>query len=608
MPTIDRIDGQYIVKCTYDERLMFKNGRWGFDEKKKKWVTTDDEIARSFRQYAIGAAKERLDNIDMVRAAAVAASWAEDTDADFPAPTGLSYMPFQKAGIEFCIARKNTLISDAPGLGKTVQAVGVSNVTNPVRVLIVPPASLKINWEREWRRWDVHGKTVGIATSITKREKLVDELGEPFRNPNTNAIMYRTWTENVWPDTEVVIVNYDQLETYDDEIKKVHWDLTIFDEAHLLKTATTIRSMCVFGGKKPAKKEGKKVVAKAVIFEPIRSKRTLFLTGTPILSKPVELWNIVRACDPSGLGKSWSHFVHRYCDAFDDSFGLDTSGASNLDELNRFLRERFMVRRDKKAVLKDLPPKTRELIVLPTDRLEKVLKKEKSRVETALDAFEALLGITEEERGFRYIQNIEALYGRLGEVMAKQDREVPDWDAAVKLLSGPDQIMFTELAEAREEVALAKVGLVIEQVLRLTDAGEPVILFAYHKSVIAELKTRLEKAGLRVGVITGAINPNKRQTVVDAYQAGELDVILGNTIAMGVGYTLTRGSFVVFAELDWTPALMEQAEDRAWRHGQLNAVVILYLVVDGSVEAQIAIRLLEKMGIIYQALDEREAV
>jgi SWI/SNF-related matrix-associated actin-dependent regulator 1 of chromatin subfamily A len=128
-------------------------------------------------------------------------------------------------------------------------------------------------------------------------------------------------------------------------------------------------------------------------------------------------------------------------------------------------------------------------------------------------------------------------------------------------------------------------------------------VFGYHKSVLKSTKERLEKAGVRVGIVTGDVSPNKRQAIIDSFQNGELDVIIGNIIAMGVGYTLTRACFVVFVELDWVPSMIEQAEDRAWRHGQLNAVIIQHLVVDGSIEARMAIAILEKMGVIGVALD-----
>jgi SNF2 family DNA or RNA helicase len=608
MASFDRIDGQYVARCTYDERLEFKRAGWAVDPRLKRWATDDDAKARLVVQYAIGAAKERLDNIEAVKQAALSASWAEDTATEYPAPDGLKYMPFQKAGIEYAIKRTRTLIADPPGLGKTIQAIGVHNTLETKRILIVCPASLKVNWAREWRRWDVHGRSVGIAMSVPVVEPLYEEDGTRARHPDTNAPLNRTWTQHSWPDTDVVIVNYDMLLTFDAAVKARKWDLVIYDEAHLLKTADTIRTMCVFGGTKPAVKKDGKTVEKRRELQPIVGTRHIFLTGTPILSKPVELWTLIKACDPKGLGKSYDRYTINYCGAYDNGFGMDVSGASNLDELNQYLRETFMVRRDKKSVLKDLPSKTREMILLPVDRLEKPVKKERSRMDKALSAFEAMMGLESTEGDFRYLHMIDALSDKLSAALAAQDKEEPDWNAAVRTLSEPEQMMFTELAAAREEVALAKVGLVVEHILKLTGAGEPVVAFAYHKSVIDEIRRRLEKEGLRVGVITGAVPPNKRQAIVDAFQDGELDVILGNILAMGVGFTLTRGRFVVIAELDWVPALIEQAEDRAWRHGQKNAVIVQHLVVDGSIEARMAISLLEKMGVIFDALDAvREA-
>lgn len=608
MAKFDRIDGMFVAThCTFAERLLFKNAGWTMDMHIKRWVTPSVEKARLLSKYAVGVAAEYLNAAEAIKEATVAASWAEDTDAEFPAPEGLRYMPFQKAGIEYALQRQRTLIADPPGLGKTVQAIGVHNARPCKRVLIIPPASLKVNWSREWRRWDVHGLSVGIAMSLPKREPIYEPDGERARNPDTGAPMYRTWTEHNWPDTDVVIVNYDQLETYDEQIKAVHWDLVICDEAHLLKTATTTRSICVFGGKRKVKSVNRrgKTVTKVVPIMPIMATCYLFLTGTPILSKPVELWTIVRACDPQGLGKSWDRYTDEFCGAYDEFVGDTqrrvTDGASNLDKLNRLLRERFMVRRNKAAVLKELPPKTRELVVLPQDKLERPIKKELSKFDQALVAFESMVGLTEDDKNpFRYIDSIMT---KLSEALAAQDCEEPDWDAAVKTLSTPEQIMFTEMSEAREEVALAKVPLVADHVQKLVECEEPVILFAYHKSVIDALVERLEKMGLRVGIITGKVPPNKRQAVVDKFQAGDLDVVIGNILAMGVGFTMTRARFVVFAELDWVPALIEQAEDRAWRNGQLNAVVVQHLVVDGSIEATMAIRLLEKMGVIFEALD-----
>jgi SNF2 family DNA or RNA helicase len=527
----------------------------------------------------------------------VAASWAEDTDAQFPAPEGLSYRPFQRAGIEYACSRERTLIADPPGLGKTVMAIGIHNVKKTKHVLIVCPASLKVNWSREWKRWDVHGLSVGIAMSVPRSNTETD--------PDTGDKYVRRWTDHCWPETDVVIVNYDMMLTFDAQIKEIEWDQVVFDECHLLKSKTAIRTKCTFGGLKKARKVDGVVVERSKRLTPIRAKIHTYLTGTPILSRPIDLWVLIRSCDPKGLGSNRDYFIMQYCEGYESDFGLDSSGASNLDELNRLLRERFMVRRDKEAVLSELPPKTRELIMLPKDRLEAPVKREQTAMEKALSAFEALVGVKEPDNPFRFIDLIDNLSQKLESALEKQDSEEPDWDAAVRTLSEPEQILFTQLSEAREEVALAKVGLVVDHVKKLVECEEPVILFAYHKAVIEALRERLTKSDISVGVITGSVPSNKRQPVVDAYQAGEIDVALGNILAMGVGFTMVRGRFVVFAELDWVPALIEQAEDRAWRMGQKNAVMVQHLVVDGSIEARMAMKLLEKMGVIYEALDAR---
>lgn len=563
MAVFNRVDGVFIAKCSFEERLLFQKENWLYDERIRKWKTSDIDKARRLRHLAIGAAKEFFDNADAIVSAGLAASTAEDTDFVVPSPTGLQYLPFQKAGVEYAVARKRTLIADAPGLGKTVQFIGIHNYLKTKKVIVVCPASLKINWFREFSKWDIHGLSIGIAESKVINKK----------------------TEHIWPHTDVVIVNYDMLKQFSTQIRKHEWDLVCADEAHLLKTPTTIRSKYFFG--QDDRKEP---------IEPIRYKRLVLLTGTPIMSQPSELWTFVRECDPTDLGSSWLKFVHKYCAAEDTPYGLDVSGASNLEELNQKLRLSFMVRRDKRSVLKELPEKTRELVVFPKDKLEAIVKKEKTIVDKALEAYEKLLGIQNENK-FVYI---DSLIEELGSV------ESEDWEDAINRLSPQNKLLFTELSLAREEVALAKAGLVTDHVKNLVACGEAVIVFAYHKSVIQELHKRLSAAGLRISVVTGETSLAKRQAAVDAFQNGELDGIIGNITAMGVGWTLTYGSTVVMAELDWVPAMMEQAEDRAWRHGQKNAVLAQYLIVDGSVEANMAYKIIAKMEVIRVAIDAKQ--
>ena len=136
------------------------------------------------------------------------ASRALDSDIEIPAPCGLSYLPFQRAGIAYAAQRNLTLVADEMGLGKTIQAIGYSNLIPEIRrVLIVCPASLKLNWKKEWQKWDVKDLYVEVA------EKSFD------------------------PASQVVIVNYDRLKKLRIAIRQTEWDLLIVDEAHFLKSS-----------------------------------------------------------------------------------------------------------------------------------------------------------------------------------------------------------------------------------------------------------------------------------------------------------------------------------------------------------------------------------
>ena len=225
------------------------------------------------------------------------------------------------------------------GFGKTIQGIGISNAIPEIKnVLIISPATLKFNWLREWRKWDCKGLSVEIANA-----------SEEF------------------PETQVIILNYDIVKQFREQIDFREWDYLICDESAALKNPKAQRTQQVFG--KPDRSPKKRIL-------PIRAKRKLLMTGTPILSRTSELWTTVKALDPTGLGANWKFYHERYCGAFFDRYGWDVSGASHLEELN-FKLKRFMVRRLKKDVLRELPAKRRGLTVfLPEGEALKAVKAE----------------------------------------------------------------------------------------------------------------------------------------------------------------------------------------------------------------------------------------
>jgi len=324
----------------------------------------------------------------------------------------------------------------------------------------------------------------------------------------------------------------------------------------------------------------------------------VFLSGTPMTARPIDLWPLLRVLDPKGLGSDYMRYVRRYCDAKNNGFGLDVNGASNLEELQQIMRKRFMVRRDKREVLKDLPPKRRQIVPLPKAGLEKLAEAEQDAFQRLLEAFSKTLGRppTPEEE-WRWETLAEAIADRFGHLSTL------DYQDAAQELGEDAAVEFANMSRAREELARAKVKMVTEYVRGLLDQGEKVVLFCVHKSVATTLYA--EFFGEAV-LVTGAVPASKRQALVDEFQTSPaFRLLIGNIQAAGTGFTMTAASHVVFAEFSWLPSDMEQAEDRLWRIGQENDVTVHHLVVEDSLDARMVRLLIERQQMLEKALDIR---
>jgi hypothetical protein len=174
---------------------------------------------------------------------------------------------------------------------------------------------------------------------------------------------------------------------------------------------------------------------------------------------------------------------------------------------------------------------------------------------------------------------------------------------AVKKFAEENMVAFTDMAEVRKETALVKVPYVIEHVADSAESA-PVVVFAHHHAVIDQLASGLRERDLRVVTLTGKDSMVNRNTSVDLFQSGQADVIILNIQAGGVGLTLTKSSHVVFAELDFVPGNMSQAEDRCHRISQEDKVLVQHIVLEGSLDAHIARMLVEKQAVLDGALDE----
>lgn len=299
-----------------------------------------------------------------------------------------------------------------------------------------------------------------------------------------------------------------------------------------------------------------------------KARRKVFLTGTPILNKPIELWTTIQELCPKEFGSYWQ-FGKEFCGAKQVRIGYDVekgepryawdfSGASNLSLLQSKLRSSCMLRRLKKDVLKELPELTRQIIVLND---EEISGKEKDLIEQAKE----------------------------------------DYQTQVEALKLNSLGMFEVLSRIRHETALKKVPKVIEFVENILENEGKVVLFGHHKDVLTKFKEKWPDSVL----ITGDTPVDKRQEAIEQFQNNpKVRLFIGSIQASGVGITLTASSTVVFAELDWVPANISQAESRLLRIGQKNAVNSYHLVFDGTIDAHLAKTIVRKQEIADKSLDE----
>jgi SNF2 family DNA or RNA helicase len=532
-------DDKIVAVTRYEERQVCKQAGFRWNPEKKYWWTSDPSKAAKLIEYADQEVRQEIEAALETLEKNVAASRATNADVVIPHPEGLSYMPFQKAGIAYAAERLGTLIADEMGLGKTIQALGLINLDDSIRsILVICPASLRLNWKREAEKWIVRPLSMGIVDS-----KLA------------------------LPNTDIVIINFDIVHKFREDLRDRSWDLLIVDEAHYLKNRKARRTAEVLGKKKRKEWE----------VQPIQTHKKLFMTGTPILNKPIELWPLINALDPD-TWTSYDRFTKRYCCDHNDGCNWNVSGTSSLSKLQERLRQTIMVRRLKSQVLSDLPAKLRQVIPLPADGARKVVDRE-------LQAWDG------------HQKRINEL--RIAVELSKASEYREDYESAVSDLRVGMSVAFKEMSALRHATAVAKTPYVLAH---LADVSNKIVVFPHHKDVIFEIKDRLGDTAV---ALTGETSMADRQLAVDRFQTDpDVRYFIGSITAAGVGITLTAASHVVFAELDWVPGNVTQAEDRCHRIGQENSVLVQHLVFDESLDARMAQVLVDKQRVIDRTLDD----
>ena len=532
-------DKMFFCECSFQEKDYPKKAGFKWNKEIKKWYTESEAAAYLLSNELNIKYEGYEDLIDKSLAK------TPSKNIDVPAPEELSYLPFQLAGIEYALERKNTLIADEMGLGKTIQAIGFINYltkeqNKKLSAIIVCPNSLKLNWLKELQKWLVHKRIVFILSANSFIPRYQKERGD------------------------IIIVNYDIIKKLEIFFMKWDFDIAIFDEAHYLKNEKAMRT---------------------IYCNKIKAYRKLLLTGTPIMNRPIELLSILQILE-SPIVQDRNYFIYRYCRGFSKNGAYDDKGAINLSELNAKLRDSCMIRRLKRDVLAELPEKRRQLITI-----EPSTKEEIDAVNNEMKKFYETKKIRDE-------MSLSLHQKKVSEQLSEEEykREIENIKSFVVA-------SIRHISELRQRTAILKIPYIVDAVDTLIENEEKVIVFAYHHIVIEALYDNLKK--YNPVVITGDTKIEDRDLYVKQFQDlnSNVKVIILNIKAGGVGITLHASSNVIFAELDWTPANISQAEDRAHRIGQKSSVNVYHYVIDGSIDCYLAKKILEKQEIIDKSLN-----
>lgn len=419
---------------------------------------------------------------------------------------------YQLEGRDFLKSRNFALLGDAPGVGKTGQAI--ISIDPKWRVLIVCPASVKTQWQEALMDW------CGLESWV---------ISSSTHSPPSSE------------KKKIVIVNYDLMirNPLCWQLCKLRFDLIIYDEAHKLKSMSAKRTKVALGQQ---------------YLRP-RAKRIWFLTGTPIKNRPVDLYPILRSCAPEVLGKhkSFLSFAYRYCGAYKSHFGLDTSGASNIDELRNSLKT-FMLRREKRDVLNELPAR----IVIKQD----------------LESTPAVKKIILDEEA----QTIEA---------------AGDED--------PSLFKLGEIARIRRLLAKYKVPVCADYIKDILETEDKLVVFYHHKEVLHELRNTFKDVPSTF--IDGSIDPSKRSGIVEKFRTDKtIKLFFGQMQACGEGIDGLQSvcSTCVFIEPSWSHTDIEQCIGRLERSGQQNNINVHILVIKDTIESRMMEVVREKLRVDEQ--------
>lgn len=503
-------DTGFICKCSFEKRHLPRDAGFHWSGAERHWYTRNPEVAARLNSHCDEHAKKQISKFTIE-----VTQWT----GGISVPEGEKLFDFQETAARFALSRNRSYLGLDPGLGKTPILAAVTATLQCSTIYICPPF-LTRNTEAEFKRWAPKLKVSRF------------DLRMQFNGPEVVII----------PDS---MITKKPIRDFIEEFVRWHrakgsvLQLAI-DEAHRYKNDMAQRTRAVLGSRHER--------GLADLFD-----RIVYASGTPMPNRPMELFPILAHSAPATIDyMNKFEYGRKFCAGHKNQFGWDFSGASNLPLLKERVLGPFMLRYRKAEVLKELPPKTEDMVLIGDD---------------------------------------------LSPALADIDRDILKSFSPEDLMQGrfSNDEGEIHISTYRKELGVYKAKSAAEYIRYLLEEGdESLLVFGIHTDVIATLEKELED--FNPLVITGQTPLGERHEIVSKFQNEDSGhrLFIGNIQAAGVGLTLTKATRVVFAEFSWVPSDNDQASDRAHRIGQQDNVFVQYLVFKNSIDRTVLETILRK--------------
>jgi SWI/SNF-related matrix-associated actin-dependent regulator 1 of chromatin subfamily A len=435
---------------------------------------------------------------------------------------------YQRLGVLHAMERNHSYLAFEQGMGKTPTAIAIMNTYGKNTVILLPPHLIP-NWQREIEKWETSPNSWGAVDGKLAQKESLKRVDVVFV-----------------PDT---LIGSSLVSDFVRSLGSSH-PLLIVEEAQRFVNCGAQRTQALCGDTTKLNPDG-------LLHQ---FEKVVFLSGTPMPNRPIELFPILKSAAANVINhRSKEEYGVRYCAAYDNGFGLDYKGSSNLEELSKRMHGLFMRREEKGS---DFVNKSSQVVYIKnTGYRIKALEKVILNKRPMSDFFERFQDglMTNQELG--------------------------------------------DIAKFRQTLGEAKIKFCANYVKEILDTTKAsILILAWHKRVIENMAYVLHK--YCPAVVTGEVNINKREARIENFQRGGTRILVMN-IQTAVGYNLDKATRALFLETSWSPKDNSQAQDRIHRRTSKEPVLIEYLALDESLDDYVINTNLKKLQSINTLINKR---